>query len=330
MSDYGLCLSGGGGKGAYQIGVFKALHELGIDSQVKAVSGSSIGAINGLFFVLKRFEDAEKIWEAMGEKVNLLGASDMQALRKSLIDTLVNDVDYNVVRSSETALYATVSIQNRELGYPDTVEKIWDYVNNYSDYFETRHLKLNELSDEEIKNRILASSALPVVYPSITLNGEKAIDGGLTCNVPIRPLIEDEEVKKLIIVMVGVKNEYDLYLASRADEIIEIRPSKPIGDFVDGTIDFSTKSVKRRMLLGYYDTLRAFEIAKRRSEGNPYTDAEKAQMVELDYNKVMAELNVAMVAKQSQSVMREFDDLLGKYGKKYGIDLKNLQLEKDS
>ncbi|MEL4302955.1 patatin-like phospholipase family protein [Shewanella xiamenensis] len=41
----GLVLSGGGAKGAYQVGVLKALAELG--TEIHAVSGASIGSLNG-------------------------------------------------------------------------------------------------------------------------------------------------------------------------------------------------------------------------------------------------------------------------------------------
>ena len=49
--EYGLVLAGGGVRGAYQIGVWKALKELKI--KVSAVSGVSIGAVNGALFVQK-------------------------------------------------------------------------------------------------------------------------------------------------------------------------------------------------------------------------------------------------------------------------------------
>ena len=47
--EYGLVLAGGGVRGAYQIGVWKALKELKI--KVSVVSGVSIGAVNGALFV---------------------------------------------------------------------------------------------------------------------------------------------------------------------------------------------------------------------------------------------------------------------------------------
>src|SRR5690606_21133320 len=48
---FGLVLSGGGARGAYQIGVWKAMHELGLDRRVKAVAGTSVGAINTALFL---------------------------------------------------------------------------------------------------------------------------------------------------------------------------------------------------------------------------------------------------------------------------------------
>ena len=43
--EYGLVLEGGGAKGAYQIGAWKALKEAGV--KIKGVSGTSVGALNG-------------------------------------------------------------------------------------------------------------------------------------------------------------------------------------------------------------------------------------------------------------------------------------------
>ena len=51
MSKLGLVLSGGGSKGAYEIGVYKALKKL--HKNIDIVTGTSIGAINGLFIVQK-------------------------------------------------------------------------------------------------------------------------------------------------------------------------------------------------------------------------------------------------------------------------------------
>ncbi len=45
MRPYGLVLAGGGAKGAYQIGAWKAMREIGVE--IEMIAGVSIGAING-------------------------------------------------------------------------------------------------------------------------------------------------------------------------------------------------------------------------------------------------------------------------------------------
>ena len=59
---YGIVFSGGGGKGAYQIGVWKYLHELGIDQKIHGVSGASGGALNSLLFLQGDYQKAEELW----------------------------------------------------------------------------------------------------------------------------------------------------------------------------------------------------------------------------------------------------------------------------
>ena len=61
--EYGLVLEGGGAKGAYQIGAWKALKEAGI--HIKGIAGTSVGALNGALIAMDDFEKAEKIWETI-------------------------------------------------------------------------------------------------------------------------------------------------------------------------------------------------------------------------------------------------------------------------
>lgn len=62
MNGIGLVLAGGGGKGAYQIGVWKYLHECGLDRYVCAVSGTSVGSLNAALFASGDFQRAENLW----------------------------------------------------------------------------------------------------------------------------------------------------------------------------------------------------------------------------------------------------------------------------
>lgn len=57
---YSLVLEGGGAKGAYQIGAWRALKEAGVC--IQAVAGTSVGALNGAMICMDDLEKAEKIW----------------------------------------------------------------------------------------------------------------------------------------------------------------------------------------------------------------------------------------------------------------------------
>ena len=63
--SYALALEGGGAKGAYQIGAWKALREAGV--KIDAVAGTSVGALNGSLIVMGDLEKAENIryWQVM-------------------------------------------------------------------------------------------------------------------------------------------------------------------------------------------------------------------------------------------------------------------------
>ena len=58
-----VVLSGGGTKGAYEIGVWRALNELSIDYHI--VTGTSIGSINGALMTMQDYDLASRVWTNM-------------------------------------------------------------------------------------------------------------------------------------------------------------------------------------------------------------------------------------------------------------------------
>ena len=61
MGKKAVVLSGGGSKGAYQVGVWKALRKLHYHYEI--VTGTSVGAINGAFMVQRDYFKCLKLWE---------------------------------------------------------------------------------------------------------------------------------------------------------------------------------------------------------------------------------------------------------------------------
>ncbi len=63
LNSYALVLAGGGAKGAYQIGAWKAFLELGI--KFSAVSGASVGALNAALIAQGSYRKAEELWDGI-------------------------------------------------------------------------------------------------------------------------------------------------------------------------------------------------------------------------------------------------------------------------
>ena len=60
---YGIALEGGGAKGSYQVGAWKAIAELGLE--IGGVAGTSVGAINGALILQESLDEAIEIWSSV-------------------------------------------------------------------------------------------------------------------------------------------------------------------------------------------------------------------------------------------------------------------------
>ena len=165
MNKLGLCLSGGAARGAYHLGVLKALVELDIRPDI--ISGTSAGAIAATLYasgvlpeeMLTAIQGAKWIkmfrW-SVPNKGLLKDHYLRQFLEKFLRDKNFSDLDLPVV----------VCASNIELGQPE-------YFNKGS-----------------VVDAVVASSSIPLVFEPCELNGTLYLDGGLLKNMPasiIRP-----------------------------------------------------------------------------------------------------------------------------------------------
>ena len=76
IKKIGLVLTGGGGRGAYQIGVWKALKKAGLEEYIASVSGASVGGLNAALFMQKDLDKAQNIWESISMKKILTPKSE--------------------------------------------------------------------------------------------------------------------------------------------------------------------------------------------------------------------------------------------------------------
>ncbi len=84
MKPFGLVLAGGGGKGAYQIGVWKCLREYGMEEYITAVSGTSVGALNGALVTQGDYDRAEALWLGIRPELILTPKMVNRQMRRGL------------------------------------------------------------------------------------------------------------------------------------------------------------------------------------------------------------------------------------------------------
>ena len=243
--DVGLVLSGGGGKGAYQIGVLRALKEEGKLDAVSAVAGSSKGEVNAVLFAQDDYDRAYQTWDDinMGVLFDLDPAMIAQGkiyFSRDEMNKLMNQyIDYDKITACPMDIYCGVA---EELG---------------SGNYRAEYMRLNGRSLSEIQSILMASTAMPVVYDTVTINGRHYRDGGVVDNEPIRPLY-DAGIRKFIVI--GLTSGRVFSDSAFPDaEFIVIDPTHDLGDVFTGTLNFSEgdKAIKRT--LGYKDGKRAIK-----------------------------------------------------------------------
>ena len=233
MIKLGLVLAGGGGKGSYEIGVWKYLREIGLDSQISVISGTSVGGLNAFLIGYGDYDLAERLW--------------LTEVEDKILDTESLSHRDDAVFSREGLLQ--IIDENIRFDHTQKMPKI--YVTCYnSKEKQADYIKLNDLNDTEIKHYLLATSAIPIVFQKENINGNAYYDGGLTDNVPLRPLI-DEGCTHALIVSLN-KNDINDYSGYDIKAVV-IRPSCNLGSFVKGTLDFSPERTQIRIQMGYND-----------------------------------------------------------------------------
>jgi len=277
MASIGLILAGGGGKAAYQIGVWKALQELGIDKIIPAVSGTSAGALNAVLFAHGDYALAEKIWQEITpsrflsiDEKSFLSFIGHYFVYGASIPSILPSMLKNGAFSREGLI--RIIDENTELTQLQSSNKK-AYVNAYNlTDAKSEYFYLNDKTQEEIKTMLLASSALPIAYGAVTMDNAIYIDGGLPIvgdGMPIKPLYA-EGIRHFILVDLK-KGDVNTHQEKFPDcHFIYICPSQYQGGLMDGTLDFSKTSSMARMQLGYEDAMTLFTQDKSENNLSPF------------------------------------------------------------
>jgi NTE family protein len=260
---YGLVLEGGGAKGAYHVGAYKALKELNIE--IGGIVGTSIGAINGAMMVQGDYELLEKAWYS----VNSYELFDID--EKAIMD--LKNFNFHDVNFSYLLHQSKEILSNRGL---DT-SKIRDLFDSYIDEDKIRNSDIDfgivtvnltdkkpvELMKEDIPKGklvdfLIASANLPA-FRIEEVDGKKYLDGGFYNNLPI-DILADRGYKDIIAVRtlaMGIVRKVKI----KDLNVTYIQPVESLGSAL-GALSFNREKAEELINLGYYDTLKVFKKLK--------------------------------------------------------------------
>ena len=258
----GLALAGGGAKGAFHIGVWRALYDLGLDKKISAVSGTSIGAITAAFFIDGNLHRTKEVWESIS--FEHIGYVDIiKILNKKMVPKRENTIKF---------IRENINLLNISKSDIDFFVGCTDVEHNKAKYFK---INKSNRSPQNIIDILLASSAIPEVFEEVVIDCKKYCDGYKTDNLTLKPLCEigcdliisvslnNEPTKGEVKYVEKLKNKYPNV------QIITLRPkhnldgenkiSLPIPisiPCVPGEYDFTSNGAIWRLNHGYVDTIR--------------------------------------------------------------------------
>ncbi|MGD9567328.1 MAG: patatin-like phospholipase family protein [Sedimentibacter sp.] len=261
---YGLVLEGGGAKGAYHVGAYKALRELNIE--IGGIAGTSIGAINGAMMVQGDYELLEKVWYS----INSYELFDLD--EKAIID--LKNFNLQEINFSYLMHQSKEILNNRGL---DT-SKIRALFDTYIDEEKIQNSNIDfgivtvdltdkkplELFKEDIPKGklvdfLIASANLPA-FKMEEMDGKKYLDGGFYNNLPIG-LLYKKGYKDIIAVRtmaMGIVRR----VKDKGVKITYIQPADGSLGGMLGALDFNREKADLLIKLGYYDTMKVFKKLK--------------------------------------------------------------------
>ncbi len=219
-----LVMQGGGAPGAYQGGVYQALHEAGIEPDW--VIGTSIGAINGSIIVGNkpehRLERLQEFWSRIGSQP--LGpwsaiSPQFGNLATNLTTLLIGVPGFfspNVAFAWGPE--APVGIEQAALYSIDPLKKLlpslidFNLVNSGTPRFtlglvsvRSGQMRYFDSKNETIAlDHVLGSSAIPPSFPAVRIDGEAYWDGGIYSNTPVEVVFDDDPRRSSVVFAVQI------------------------------------------------------------------------------------------------------------------------------
>jgi len=221
-----LVLQGGGALGAYQAGVYQALHEADIEPDW--VSGVSIGAINSAIIAgnprERRLERLESFWNRITDRKVWWYTPEGDVFRQarnatsSLYTMLLGQPGFFEPRktnpwfalagaSDATSFYDTAPLRETLLDLVD-----FELINSRSVHFSVgavnalsgNFVYFDNMREHIEPEHVMASGALPPAFPTVQIGTDHYWDGGIVSNTPLQHLLAQEDTLNSLIFQVDL------------------------------------------------------------------------------------------------------------------------------
>jgi len=247
-----LVLGGGGSKGAYEVGVWKALRECGISFDL--VCGTSIGALIGTMVVQDQYEECYRLWDHL-------------RVEDIIVNGVNLDFDMDLLMSQKdkykTILQSYVTHKGADITpFEHMVDTLFDAKRFFQSPMDFACMSVNvtkmaphAFTKAEMRkdvnpcDALLASAACFPAFPMRKIKQDRYIDGGYYDNVPIE-LARSLGAK--CIIAVDLKSVGTKKLWKPQSDVLYMEPYVTLGSF----LYFDEKRIHRNMRLGYLDAMK--------------------------------------------------------------------------
>ncbi len=250
-----LVLSGGGTRGSYQNGAIHALRRLKMDNW-DLVTGTSIGALNAALIVQKDYRAMDRLWHTLTQDRIVNGAISV-------------DMDISDMFSEHSQLVPFIKEFIKEKG-----ADITPMIHNINELFDEERFFESDIdfgcvvcqqgtrkpvfvTKEMMRGNgadwlISTASAYPA-FPVHHFEEGDFIDGGYYDNLPI-DLALRMGAEEIVAIDLSSEPQHPNYFYRTG--ITYIFPQVETGSF----LSFDRKTINRLETLGYYDTMKAFDV----------------------------------------------------------------------
>lgn len=301
-----IVLAGGGTRGAYQMGFWKAIKELDIKYDI--VTGTSIGSLNGALMAQQAYDVALDLWENIS--LDFAIKTDGRRFKRIKDKQKKNfaELALNIVKN-KGADVVPMEENLKRLIDEDKIRKSnidFGLVAVEFPSMKPYELSIEQIPEGQLTNYLMASASCFPAFPVKEIDKTKFVDGGYYDNLPIALAVKmgATDVIAVDLKSIGYKRKF----FDRNINVSYVKSHWDLGNF----LDFDSELAKNNIILGYNDAMKFFG----KFDGSAYT-----------FNKGDFEKNGEQYRNALHKISYSFDNIFADINFKEEILIKRLVKE---